>query len=103
MTKQWIACFSTLAMCACIGGTVTQQKVSADTTNSSVCDMFLPANIQVEPMCMDSEALYMERGIRITSNDKQEFLGWKDTICGDFTFDYLPLKTSNQKYYPHYN
>lgn len=96
--KAVIACCATMVTCACIGIAIPTQKVVANTGHASVCDLFLPADVQINPMYVDPDALYLERGLCITSNNEKEFIELRDSVCGEFTFDYLPLKTENGKY-----
>lgn len=57
-------------------------------------ELFVPSEITIEPLSLDSEVLYMDSALKLVSENAKDSLRLKNQLSGEFSMEYLPEKTN---------
>ena len=87
--KRVVSWFAIAGACAVVCGGLCAMPVTAESTSTLISELFLPSSMLVEPMQMDSDMLYFEKGIRLQTEDVKAKSTWKQTVSGEFSFEYI--------------
>ena len=92
MKKIFSIIFS-LMLCVSIGGfisTTTNNVHASENENTVVSELFIPSGITLEPLIYDSNVLYFESALKLTSANVKESIRLKNELAGEFSMNYLP-------------
>ena len=91
MKKTRLAVFA-LAACLCSAtGAFAWKSEVASAEASPITELFKTSGITLDAMQIDSELLYEEQALCLTSFDVEETIEWKQDVSGSFSFDYMPV------------
>ncbi len=97
MKKLLLSIFSVVLCLSVFSGLFTNSKsVKAETQNKMVTDLFLPSEMTLDPMSIDEELTYLDKGLKIISRSEQSSIAFRNDFTGKFSIEYLPVANNGE-------
>lgn len=92
--RKILSVLCSVMLCFCVVGLfAVNYKTQASNYGIIVStELFIPSEVTIEPLCFDSEVLYMDSALKLSSENTKESVRMKNQLSGEFTMEYLPEK-----------
>lgn len=97
MKKILFSIFSVILCLSVFSGLLaTGKSVKAETQNKMVTDLFFPSEMTLDPMTIDEELTYLDKGLKIVSKSEQSSIVFRNDFTGEFSIEYLPVANNGE-------